>query len=431
MLADLGALTVMFLFVYMFGINVAAPYTFGYVTIAQIVPLYALNILKPTTGMPAAYNLVKFLLSLYSMWSLDVFSIFIPPLCCIRNVTNMTVIAYKYIGAVYPLFLVLGSYFVLKLHQWNVKAIVVMTWPIRTCFQLMRIEMDSRSLLTTFCTFVSLAFVKVSIISFQLLCSEDIHNETGELVGTVLLYDGSIAFWGPEHLVHAVIAIFVLVVLLFLCLVLILYPLCNIQRFLSGRGCSARHVQYISALMEVFYGHFKDGTGGTRDYRFLGGMQFLFKFLLFCSIFFGPTKINEESNFFVVEIGTMLWAFFIIILQPYKNENHAKFHAAVMLYLSIAMSVGIYVTVSASMSAQVIFFLLFSFPPLAVIVISGLVMLLPKLQQCSICRRRNLPNVSISLKIVSSIRSMDRSQQFTDDRLATYAPVPTAEENDK
>ena len=133
--------------------------------------------------------------------------------------------------------------------------------------------MNSRSRVTIFrSTFESLAFVKGW---FQLLCSEDIHNETGELVGTVLLYDGSIAFWGPEHLLHAVITIFVLVVLLSLCLLLILYPLCNIQRFLIGRGCSARHVQYISALMEVFYGHFKDGTGGSRDYRFLAGMHFI------------------------------------------------------------------------------------------------------------------------------------------------------------
>ena len=42
---------------------------------------------------------------------------------------------------------------------------------------------------------------------------------------------------------------------------------------------AARHVQYISALMKAFYGHFKDGTGGSRDYRFLAGMHFL-KFIL-------------------------------------------------------------------------------------------------------------------------------------------------------
>ena len=432
LLAELGPLTVMFVFVYMFGINVAAPYTFGYVTIAQIVPLYTLNVLKGVIDRPPVYNLVKFLLSLYSMWSLDVFSLFIPPLCCMRNVSNMTVIALKYIGAVYPLFLVLGSYLILKLHRWNVKPIVLMTWPIRVCLQFMRIEVSSTSLLTTFCTFVSLAFVKMSIVSLQLLSSEDIRTESGVFVENVLLYDGSLPTWGPEHLPHAVVAIFVLVVFLFLpCLVLILYPLCNIQRHLSGRICSARYVQYCSAFMEVFYGHFKDGTGGSRDYRFFGGMQFIFKFMLFFSILFGPTKINEQSNYFVVQIGTMLWALLIIVLQPYKNENHAKFQAAILLYLGMAISVGIYAVIGVNTTAGLIFFLLWFSPPLAVIVISGLVILAPRLQQCSFCRRRRTPRkASVPMEIVRSVRSNELSERFIDDRLAMYAPVPTVQENE-
>ena len=414
LLAELGPLTVMFVFVYMFGINVAAPYTFGYVTFAQIVPLYTLNILQGAIDTPPVYNLVKFLLSLYSMWSLDVFSLFIPPLCCMRNVSNMTVIALKYIGAVYPLFLVLGSYLILKLHRWNVKPIVLMTWPIR--------EVSSTSLLTTFCTFVSLAFVKMSIVSLQLLSYEDIRTESGEFVENVLLYDGTMSTWGPEHLPHAVVAIFILVVFLFIpCLVLILYPLCNIQRYLSGRVCSARYVQYFSAFMEVFYGHFKDGTGGSRDYRFFGGMQFIFKFLLFFSILFGPTKINEQSNYFVVQIGTILWALFIIVLQPYKNENHAKFQAALLLYLSMAISVGIYTFISINRAAQLIFFLLWFSPPLAVIVISGLVILVPKLQRRSFCRRRTPRKASVPMEIIANNCSYELSERCTEDRVATFA----------
>ena len=410
LLAELGPLTVMFVFVYMFGINVAAPYTFGYVTIAQIVPLYTLNVLKGVIDRPPVYNLVKFLLSLYSMWSLDVFSLFIPPLCCVTNTSNMTVIALKYIGAVYPLFLVLGSYLILKLHRWNVKPIVLMTWPIRVCLQFMRIEASSTSLLTTFCTFVSLAFVKMSIVSLQLLSNEDIHTESGEFVDNVLLYDGSISTWGPEHLPHAVVAIFFLVVFLFLpCLVLILYPLCNIQRHLSGRVCPARYVQYLSAFMEVFYGHFKDGTGGSRDYRFFGGMQFIFKFLLLFCILFGQTKINEQSNLFLVQIGKILWALLIIVLQPYKNENHAKFQAAILLYLSMAMSVGIYTFISANRAAQLIFFLLWFSPPLAIIVISGLVILVPKLQRRSFCRRRTPRKASVPMEIITNNCSYELS----------------------
>ena len=235
--------------------------------------------------------------------------------------------------------------------------------------------------------------------------------------------------WGPEHLPHTVVAIFFLVVFLFLpCLVLILYPLCNIRRHLSGRICSARYVQYFSACMEVFYGYFKDGTGGTRDYRFFGGMQFIFKFLLFFCVLFGPTKINEQPNYFLFQIGAMLWALLIIVVQPYKNENHAKFQAAVLLYLSMAISVGIYTFISVNRAAQLIFFLLWFSPPLAAIVISGLVLLIPKLQQCSFCAPRK---ASVPMEIITNDCSYELSEVSTEDRLATYVytSVPTVQED--
>ena len=426
LLAELGPLTVMFAFVYAFGINVAAPYTFGYVTIAQIIPLYALNILRTVMTMPFAYNITKFLLSLYMMWSLDVFSLFVPPLCCVPNLSNMTVIAFKYIGAVYPLLLVSGSYLILKLHQWNVKPIIFVFWPIRACLQCMRIKMDSTSLLTTFCTFVSLAFVKLSIISLLLLSNERIYTASGELVGTVLLFDGTMAAWGPEHTPHAAMAVLVLVGFLFLpSLALTLYPLCNVQRRLDGQGRAARYAQYCTAVMEVFYGHFKDGTEGSRDYRFLGGVQLAFKFLLFFLILFGPTKMNEEPNYIVLQICTLLWALMILVLQPYKNQSHGKFEGAIMLYISMTLSVGTYTNINNDAKlAQFTFYALLFLPSLAVVVISGLVIIVPKLKHCSCCRRRAPRKASVPPKIIQTARSIELSERFIDDRLASYAAVP-------
>ena len=429
-LAEFGSLTAMFLFVYVFGINVAAPYSFGYVTFAQVIPLYTLNILRTTRDSTVAFNTTKFLLSLYSMWSLEVFSLFVPPLCCITNITNMDVIALKYIGAVYPLLLVLGSYLLLKLHQWNVTPIVFLSWPFRAFFQRVRIEMDSTSLLKTFCTFVSLAFVKISIISLMLIADEDIKTESGELVGRVLLYDGTVALWGPDHAPHAIVAIFVLAVFFFLpCLVLILYPLCNVQKHLGVCGCSSRYIQYLSAFMEVFYGHFKDGTGGSRDYRCLGGMQFIFKFLLFLTILIGPTKINEEPNFFVLQIGAMFWTLLILVLQPYKNENHAKFEAGIMLYISMTMSVGIYTDNVLTDVPQYTFFALLFLPSLASIVV-GLAILARKIRCCTCCHRRAPRKLSVPAEIIRSLRSTDLSERFIDDRLATYIPMQTAHQNE-
>ena len=383
-LAEFGPPTVMFLFVYLLGINVAAPYTFGYVTFAQIIPFYTTNLLWPTIGIPALNAIVKVLLSMYSIWTLEIFTLFIPPLCCAKNISNMNVIALKYVGAVYPLFLVSGTYLLLKLQQWNIKPVVIMTWPVRSCLQLMRIETNPSSLLTTFCTFVSLAFVKISIVSLRLLSSQDLTLANGEVVGKVLLYDGSLEFWGPEHKSHGIVAILVLLFFFLLpCLTVTLYPICNIPRYLSGRGSVTRYVQYMTAFMEVFYGHFKDGTGGSRDFRFLGGMQFIFKFILFLAILVGPTKINEDPNTTVLVIGTMVWGAIIFLLQPYKNNNHTKFEAGMMLYISLTITLGIYTNTAVTNTiSQLIFFVLLFLPSQAVIVVSCAIVFVPKLRRC-------------------------------------------------
>lgn len=423
--AEFGSLTLMFAFVYLFGINVASPYTSGYVTLAQIVPLYALNILRASRDYTALNSFVKFLLSLYSIWSLEVFTMFIPPLCCRKNISNMEVISLKYFGAIYPLLLVLGSYLLLKLQQWHVRPVVFVLWPLRACFRLIKIERDSTTLLTTFCTFVSLAFVKIFIISLMLLSNVDLKTESGEVVGTVLLYDGTIELWGREHLPHGIGAIVVLVAFFFLpCLALILYPLCNGQKYLSQLGCSARYIQYISAFMEVFYGHFKDGTGESRDYRCFGGLQFIFKFVLFFSILFGPTKINEDSNFIVLQVGTTLWGLLILVLQPYKKQKHAQFQGTLMLYISMIMSVAIYTNLAPlDKGPQYTFFALLFLPALSAIVV-GLVLLVKRLRCCK-SRRHRKGSRPVSPELIRSVRSQELSERFIDDRMCTYVSMHT------
>ena len=104
----------------------------------------------------------------------------------------------------------------------------------------------------------------------------------------------------------------------------ILYPLCNIQRHLSGWICSARYVQYFSACMEVFYGHFKDGTGGTRDYRFFWWHAVYFQIfvVLLCSLW--SNQNQRRAQLFCSpesEIGAMLYSYGLCLLLSYSRTR--------------------------------------------------------------------------------------------------------------
>ena len=131
-------------------------------------------------------------------------------------------------------------------------------------------------------TFLLLSYVKLLSVSFDILMPTSVLDKWGNQVSTVLYYDGSITYFGREHLPYALTAIIVLVVFTFLpILLLFLYPCKCFQIFLNRAHCRS---QTLHAFIEAFQGCFKDGTDGGRDCRYFAALYLLVRVLAYLSL---------------------------------------------------------------------------------------------------------------------------------------------------
>ena len=113
----------------------------------------------------------------------------------------------------------------------------------------------STSVTEAFATFILLSYVKVINTSFDILMPTEIYNASGQVVGLYAYYNGSMEFFGHDHLPYAVLAIFMfttfnLVPFLLLCL----YPC---RCFQSCLNCCRLNSQVLRTFMDAFQGCYK------------------------------------------------------------------------------------------------------------------------------------------------------------------------------
>ena len=120
LLAVFGPLTIFYLIVFLFRINAAAPYISLVILLAQIISTRQIADIFLSRDISKSNIANKFLISLYSVWNLDVLQVYMPPMCLGKHISNLEVLAFQYLIALYPLILVLVTYALAELHarQW-------------------------------------------------------------------------------------------------------------------------------------------------------------------------------------------------------------------------------------------------------------------------------------------------------------------------
>ena len=109
----------------------------------------------------------------------------------------------------------------------------------------------SNSLIEAFGTFILLSYIKIINISFNILMPVQVYNVSGN-IGLYTYYNGSLEYFGQDHLPYALLAIFVfftfnLVPLLLLCL----YPC---RCFQSCLYCCRLNSQVLRTFTDAFQG---------------------------------------------------------------------------------------------------------------------------------------------------------------------------------
>ncbi len=264
---------------------------------------------------PLSYYPVLVLLTVYGIWNLDYFRFVIPPFCISPSLTSLPAQTLEYVIAIYPLVLVVATYICVELYD-NGNYLVVRAWlPFRRLFdyQCFRDLNIKHSLITTFATFLLLAYTRLSFISKSILNYTLLKNSRGETVDTVMAMDASISYLSRPHIPYVILAVFMVAIFNLLpFLLLLFYPTKWFQQLL---GCFP-HVNWhpLHAFMDIFQGCYKNGTNGTRDYRYFAAFYILLRLLILI-----PIDDHSISAIRLVFIP-LLYSFLLAVLKPYQNN---------------------------------------------------------------------------------------------------------------
>ena len=312
-LAAFLPLTVFFVLVVSCRLSATSPKLFAFVFISQFLSTGAnvRVVLAATEPYPFAASLAKVFLTVYGIWNLDFFRTVMPHICV--SINTLQTLALDYAIAFYPLILLIVTYVLIQVHTCNFRVISVMSRPFRRCTEHFRNQLDVRtSIVEAFATFLLLSYVKLLSVSLDLLIPTHVYNVKGSSLGLYLYYDATIEYFGNEHLLFAVLAVFVLLVFIFFpLLLLLLYPMRCFQRCLD---CCGVRWHALPIFIDAFQGCYKDGTNGTWNCRYFAGAYFFARILFFVTYVLSHTELFYGATLFVF----LPLVIIIVIVQPYK-----------------------------------------------------------------------------------------------------------------
>ena len=272
--------TALFVVVITFWVSAASGLLNVFVLVCQIVsaPLVVQTVVQHTPNLKLTSRIG---FSLYGIWNLDFFRLLYHPFCLHPE---MIYCIYIYLYCI--------SYFVCFRKKSNVKG----------------------SLINAFATFLLLSYVKFLHTSFTFLFPVNVYNIHGRSK-RYLFYDGTVEYFGPEHLPFAILAVAVVLVFnIFPLLLLLLYPCQCFQRCLNHYNI---HSQVLYTFIDVFQGSYKDGSNGTRDCRWFIALYLLLRIAVLMVY-----AINAEFFLYIIILLLLIPVFLTACFHPHKIYSH-------------------------------------------------------------------------------------------------------------
>ena len=314
-LAGFIPLVVFYFIMVMFNINVTSSRLHGVVLFSQAISMPAMTriFLLALQTKPDMLRVVKATLPLYSIWNLDFFRTVIPNICL--NIGTLDALALDYAIAVFPLLLILFSYFLIALYDNNNCCIVRLWTPFQKLFSLFKKNWNVRtSVIDSFATFFLLSYVKIVSVSCDMLIYTNVYHLNG---GTSrrLYFDPSLPYTGKKHLPYAILAMLFLTMFVILPTgILSLYPFKFFHtEFLS---CFSIQWHFLHTFVDSFQGCYKDATEpATLDCRCFSLIGLFLRLGFF--VIYAETL---TSIFFVyAAIACVLWGVLLTNINPFKK----------------------------------------------------------------------------------------------------------------
>ena len=315
-------ITIFYVIILIFKVNITSAPMVAYVFFCQIIVStfldYGVNL---KFEHPIAYSFALVLVTSYGFWNLDFFRYILPPFCVTPELKFMHIIVIDYVSAFYPLCLICITWTIIQLHFRNFRPIVWLWSKLSKCSCINTQNNSvsrSNSLIDAFTTFFLLSYSKLVFASSRVLSPLNAMVYRNNTLSNThkLTEDPRISYFGKEHLIYALISIFiVLFTIVPPALLLILYPIKVFRLLLFKCRLSTRTLASLNIFVEKYYSCYRDGTDGGTDMRSLASMYFILRWISI--LIFQMASLS--ASLILVVILFVSYGIVIALVRPYKK----------------------------------------------------------------------------------------------------------------
>ena len=326
--------TLFFFAVILFQVKITSAEMNFFIFISQLVSVDV----NQSSFMHKRTGLNVSVITFYGFWNLNFFRFVFPTFCVSNTLSQIHVLALDYIPALYPLLLIVLTYVSIELHDRDCRVLVWLWRPFSKCFNQVRILRrlnPKASAVNAFASFLLLSYSKLLFVSCSLLSVTTVYNDTGDQFGPRrVYYNATIPYLSSEHIPFFILAIFVLVISVApFTLLLILYPMRWFQRCI---GCTGWGIHALHTFADVFHGCYKNGTNGTRDYRYFAGLYLILRIVLILTVISGRYVLIVGS--LVPIVISLMFA----LLRPYRKNRFNILDCLTFALLALAHQISMY-----------------------------------------------------------------------------------------
>ena len=320
---ELVPVTVMFLLVMIFQWRVSNGTFNGFIFFAQMVAsIYQFYHPDHERSYPisrGSQTLITIYQVVYGLFNFDFLRQLVPPFCVSEHISSLQMISLFYLPVFYSLLLSVITYMLIEMHAHNCRLLVWVWRPFHKYFvRITRHVNPQTSLIDAFVVTLILSYSRLLFVSFDLIHPVRLYLPSGEAAQGVVYHDGSLDYFSIQHLPYGILGITVLVVfnvlpMVFLCV----YPTKAFQKLL-GRSGLKRTAGVLHTFADTFQGCYKNGTDGTRDYRYFAGFYFFLRII----VCIGHVAGGAVAIWMVPGSILLVTALLFANLRPYRCNFH-------------------------------------------------------------------------------------------------------------
>ena len=307
-LSEIIPVTVIFLVILLFNINLTSGALYSFIFYSQIVSNHYTQYQPHNDTLKYFFSTFKIV---YGIFDLSVFEVDELSFCLFKSATVMDLMLIKYLTTLYALLLIIVTILVLRANS--------LYFCIKLCHKCGRRNIRG-SIVNALTAFLVLCYFHCLVITLHILVPSYVMGEGGRILKTVPLYSGDLSYMSDDHFKYAIPAI--------ICLAFIILPppivllsepfLVRINGALNIRRNAVTYTLHrlrmkLKPFLDSFQGCFKD------NHRCFAGLFFLYRILIVLTPIYFP-----EGTFWNITMKETL-LFLILLLHslcaPFQQES--------------------------------------------------------------------------------------------------------------